>query len=84
MAAWIMSSGRMVPPPERAVAPALLMVPNGFVSKESAGIWERDVKIFLILKLPSSWITSIVFIEFELVPLFAAFLVCSMLATLDI
>ena len=80
----MMSSGRIVPPPERAVAPALLIVPNGFMSRASAGIYERDVKIFLILKVPSSWITSIVFMEFELDPLFAAFFVCNMLAILDI
>ena len=68
-----MSSGRIVPPLDRAVAPALFE-PKGIASSESAGIYDRDVKIFLILKVPSSCITSIVFIEFEFWPLLEAFL----------
>ena len=63
MAAWIISSGRIVAPPDTAVAPAA-PAPKGTSTMRSAGIWERDVKIFLILKKPSSWIASMVFIEF--------------------
>ena len=71
----MMSSGRIVPP-DMAVEPKL------FMSAVSAGIYERDVKIFLILKQPSSWMTSIVFMEFEFWAV--AFLAPIMFASLDI
>lgn len=63
MAAWMMSSGLMGAPPEIAVAPACAP-PKGRSTVRSAGICDLEVKIFLILKQPSSWMTSIVFMEF--------------------
>ncbi len=59
----MISCARIVPP-DMTVAPASAL-PKGF-STRSAGIYDLEVKIFLILNVPSSWMISIVFIEFWL------------------